>query len=86
MKIKNKNVPKFRSQKPAAKDYFSKVAAFTKKLDPTRPVTAVLNQVLLCSFVIRNFAYSRLKKICYSWPFPLVMSGFWKNFSQSSIN
>jgi hypothetical protein len=34
-----------RSQEAAAKDYFSAVANYTRKLDPTRPITIVLNQV-----------------------------------------
>ena len=34
-----------RSQEEAAKDYFTKVASYTRELDSTRPVTVVLNQV-----------------------------------------
>ena len=39
----------FRSQNPAAKEYFLTVAAYTKELDPTRPITVVLNRVISVS-------------------------------------
>ncbi len=35
----------FRSQQPAAKDYFQILANYTRQLDPSRPITVVLNQV-----------------------------------------
>ena len=35
----------FRSQNKGAREYFQKVAAYTRELDPTRPITVVTDQV-----------------------------------------
>ena len=34
-----------RSQNKGAREYFQKVAAYTRELDPTRPITVVTDQV-----------------------------------------